>query len=84
MLNLRGLDEHLIMSGIGKIKKQKIQCIPNNLQKYISFSLGSLVFLDSLQFLNASLNKLVKKPTKGKVWYLEKIFSGEWRFWTGT
>lgn len=56
MHNLRGYDEHLIMSFLGKIKNRRIECIPNNMQKYISFSLGSLVFLDSLQFLNASFD----------------------------
>ena len=57
--NLRGYDSHIIMEAIGKQKRRRISCIPNNLEKYISFSLGNIVFLDSLQFLNASLDQLV-------------------------
>ena len=57
--NLRGYDSHLIMQGLGKLKSEKISCIPNNTEKYISFSVGDLVFIDSLQFLNSSLEKLV-------------------------
>ena len=37
----------------------KLTCIPNNTEKYISFSLGQLRFIDSAQFLLASLDKLV-------------------------
>ena len=37
----------------------KITCIPNNTEKYISFSLGQLRFVDSVQFVLTSLDKLV-------------------------
>ena len=37
----------------------KLSGIPNNTEKYISFSLGQLRFIDSAQFLLASLAKLV-------------------------
>ena len=57
--NLRNFDSHLILQGIGQIKNKKISCIPNNMEKYISFSLGNLRFIDSFQFLNTSLEKLV-------------------------
>lgn len=72
--NLRGYDEHLIMSGIGKIKNRRINCIPNNMQQYISFSLGSLSFIDSYQFLNASLENLVQNLPKEKFHILKKHF----------
>ena len=62
--NLRGYDSHLIMDGLGKITSEKISCIPNNTEKYISFSVGNLVFIDSLQFLNSSLEKLVDNLRK--------------------
>ncbi|KAK3718101.1 hypothetical protein QZH41_017198 [Actinostola sp. cb2023] len=42
--NLRGYDSHLIMQGLGKMTSEKISCIPNNTEKYISFSVGNLVF----------------------------------------
>ena len=40
--------------------KEKLDCIANNMEKYISFSIWQLRFIDSLQFVNASLEKLVK------------------------
>ena len=62
--NLRGYDSHLIMQGLGKLKDRKISCIPNNTEKYISFSVGNLEFIDSLQFMNASLEGLVSNLAK--------------------
>ena len=56
--NLRGYDAHLLMQAISKVKG-KISCIPNNMEKYISFGLGQLRFIDSAQFLLASLDQLV-------------------------
>ena len=39
----------------------KISVIPNRLQKYIAFFLNkNLVFVDSMQFMNFSLDKLIK------------------------
>ena len=37
----------------------KVSCMPNNMKKYISFSLGQLRFINDAQFLLASLDKLV-------------------------
>jgi hypothetical protein len=62
--NLRGYDSHLIMQGLGKLKDKKINCIPNNTEKYISFSIDNLDFIDSLQFMNASLEKLASNLAK--------------------
>ena len=56
--NLRGYDSHLLMQAISKVEG-RISCIPNNMEKYISFSLGQLRFTDSTQFLPTSLDKLV-------------------------
>ena len=56
--NLRGYDSHLLMQAISMVEG-KVSCIPNNTEKYISFSLGQLRFIDSAQFLLASLDKLV-------------------------
>ena len=56
--NLRGYDSHLLMQAISKVEGQVI-CIPKNTEKYISFSLGQLCFIDSAQFLLASLDKMV-------------------------
>jgi hypothetical protein len=62
--NRRGYDAHIIMQAIGKGKGRKLNCIPNNMEKYVSFSLGALDFIDSLQFLNTSLGKLVDNLAK--------------------
>ena len=40
------------------IEGQKIGCIPNNMEKYMTFNIGQLQFIDSLQFMNSSLDKL--------------------------
>ena len=58
--NLRNYDSHLIMEAIGKYKDRRIDCIPNTIEKYISFSLGNLRFIDSFQFLGTSLEKLTQ------------------------
>ena len=69
--NLRGYDSHL-MQEISKIQESneleeclkgvdryKLLCIPTNTEKYISFNLGHLRFIDSAQFLLTSLDRLV-------------------------
>ena len=56
--NLRGYDSHPLMQAVSKVEG-KVSCIPNNTEEYISFSLGQLRFIDSAQFLLASLDKLV-------------------------
>ena len=61
--NLKGYDSHLIMQHIDKITS-RLSCIPNNTEKYISFSLGQLKFLDSFQFMASSLAKLVDATDK--------------------
>ena len=59
--NLKGYDANHIMSVIGLYEaKYKVRCIAQNMEKYLSFSLGNLKFIDSLQFMNSSLDKLVK------------------------
>ncbi|MES9881403.1 MAG: C2H2-type zinc finger protein [Sedimenticola sp.] len=56
---LRNFDGHLLCQSIGYFKDTEIKCIPQNLERYISFSLGDLRFIDSFQFLNSSLECLV-------------------------
>ena len=58
--NLEGYDAHLLMQELGKYTKYQIKCIPKSLEKYISFSLGHIRFLDSYNFMSASLAKLVE------------------------
>ena len=57
--NLKGYDGHLLMQAMARVLGE-IRCIPTNTEKYISFSLGNLRFIDSVNFLLSSLDKLVK------------------------
>ena len=49
--NLKGFDMHLLMNEAGKYKDKKMTVIAQNSERYISFSLGKLRFLDSFQFM---------------------------------
>ena len=57
--NLKGYDGHLLMQAMARVQGE-IKCIPTNTEKYISFSLGNLRYIDSVNFLLSSLDKLVK------------------------
>ena len=58
--NLKGYDSHLIFSELHKFNL-KDDVIPNGLERYMVFFSGrDLVFIDSMQFMNSSLDKLVK------------------------
>ena len=62
--NLKGYDAHHLMRHIAEIEPApqgppNLRCIPNNMEKYISFSLGRLRFIDSYQFLLSGLDSLV-------------------------
>ena len=57
--NLKSYDAHLIISAV-KQRHGEISVIPTNTEKYISFSIGGLRFIDSFQFLFASLDNLAK------------------------
>jgi hypothetical protein len=35
--NFRNFDAHLLLIEVGKYKDRKLTCIPNNMEKYISF-----------------------------------------------
>ena len=64
--NLRGYDSHLIFSDLNKFDV-KISAIPNGLEKYMTFFLSNnLVFIESMQFLSSSLDKLIKNLLDGK------------------
>ena len=56
----------------------KINVIPNGLEKYMAFFLGkNLVFIDSMQFMNSSLDKLIKNLSNEYFKYLVKEFGSE-------
>ena len=58
--------------------KVKISVITNGLEKYMAFTVNkNLVFIDSMQFMNSSLDKLVKILNDKDFKYLSEEFSGE-------
>lgn len=61
--NLRGFDAHHLMQAMSQLQKE-IKCIANNMEKYITFSIGGLSFIDSLNFLQGSLESLVSATPK--------------------
>ena len=62
--NLRGYDSHHIIQTIGKVQGKQLKCIPNNMEEYITFSLGCMDFIDSFQFMSSSLEKLIENLAK--------------------
>ena len=75
--NLRGYDSHLILKELSKLNC-KISVIPNGLEKYMSFTLNNnTVFIDSMLFMNSSLDKLAKNLSNEDFKYLSEEFSGE-------
>ena len=72
--NLRGYDSHFIMQEIGSKGKEhdlNISYIPNNMEKYMAFTLGKQsVFLDSFQFMASSLERLAANLPADKFTYL--------------
>ena len=75
--NLRGYDSHLIFNELDKFDV-KISVIPNGLEKYMAFFLNkNLVFIDSMQFMNSSLEKLVKILSDNDFKYLAEEFGSK-------
>jgi hypothetical protein len=58
--NLRGYDSHPLLKTIGEHRAlSRISVIAQTSEKYLSFTSGRLKFLDSMSFLNFSLEKMV-------------------------
>jgi hypothetical protein len=61
---LRGYDSHFIIKQaheiLSEINNPKIDAIPNSYEKFMSFNIGCLRFIDGLQFMASSLNTLVQ------------------------
>ena len=67
---LRGYNSHLIFNELKKVHV-KTDVISNGLRKYRAFILNkSLVFINSMQFMNSSLKKLVKNLADNVFEYL--------------
>ena len=70
--NLKGYDSHFIIKKLGK--NFNISVIAQNFEKYISFTIDALKFLDSFQFMSSSLDKLSNNLTKDKFIYTDLEF----------
>ena len=56
----------------------EISVIPNGLEKYMAFIINkNLVFIDSMQFMNSSLDGLVKNLTDNDFKYLSQEFGDD-------
>jgi hypothetical protein len=59
--NLKGYDSHHVLKHLTKrFAVDGVEVIASNTEKFIAFRVGMLRFVDSLAFLNASLDKLVE------------------------
>ena len=75
--NLGGYDSHLIMQNIDKFDV-KVSVIPNESEKYMAFTINkNLAFIDSMQFMNSSLEILVKDLSDNDFNHLSQQFNGE-------
>ena len=75
--NLRGYDSHLIIKEISKFDI-KVNVRSDGLEKCMAFTISTnLVFIDKMQFMNSSLNSLVKNLSGNDLKYLSEEFSGE-------
>ena len=65
------------MQEIGQFNA-KVNVIPNGLEKCIAFTINNnLVFIDSIQFMNSSLDTLVRNFPDNGFNYLSQEFSGD-------
>jgi hypothetical protein len=59
--NLKGYDSHHILrQAVDIVEQHKIHIIPQSTEKYMTFSIGDLKFLDTAQFMASGLDTLVK------------------------
>jgi hypothetical protein len=57
--NVENIDAHILCESLDLFKDYPVRCIVQNSERYVSFSLGKLRFIDSFQFLPVSLESLV-------------------------
>ena len=70
---LKHFDAHVLLKEAGdSLKNMKIDVIPNNSEQYTSFSIDSFQFLDSLQFMASSLEKLADNLDKNTAFQILK------------
>ena len=78
--NLKGYDGHLIRKELSNFDVS-IDVIPCGLEKYIAFIVNRwLVFIDSMQFMNSSLDKLVRTLGSKDFKCLREVFGDNEQF----
>ena len=73
--NLRGYDAHHLMQAMANLQKE-VKCVANNMEKYITISVDGLRFIDSLNFLQGSLDSLVEATPKDELKITSTISNG--------
>ena len=63
------------MQAMSQLKKE-VKCVANNMEKYITFSVGGLRFIDSFNFLQGSLDSLVSATPKESLKITSTISKG--------
>ena len=75
--NSRGYDRHLTIKEVSKFDI-KVSVILNGLEKYMASTINrNLVFIDSMQFMNSSLDSLVKNLSDHDFVCLSEEFSSK-------
>ena len=68
---------HLILKELSNFDC-RVSVIPNGLEKYMIFTLnGNIVFIDSILFMNSSLDKVAGNLSSEDFKYLSEAFSSE-------
>ena len=68
---MRDCDSNLIIKEVGKFDV-KVSVIPNGLEKHMTLTINkNLVFIDSMQFMNSSLDSLVNSLSDNDFKYLD-------------
>ena len=83
--NLKGYDSHFIINELGELIKKgeeiSINVIAQNAEKYMAFYIGKhLSFIDSLQFMNSSLDRLASNLEDRDFIYTKKYFTDPVQF----
>ena len=72
--NSMNYDSHELILGIARVAEPKdyINIIPHNKEKYIGIQWNDIIFLDSIKFLNSSLDKLAQNLDDKALKYLSE------------
>ena len=75
---MKGSDSYLTFKELSRFDGLKISAIRNGLEKCMAFTVNkNMVFINSMLFVNSSLDKLLKKITDNDFVFLSEEFSGE-------